>query len=314
MTTPAGHPAWLLSANSLAATTTKKYSLAVLNFTKWAATHGIKIYDKDYLDRVASHYAVDKFMENGGVGKQSIADLKSGLIWLDPGLENHLPRLSRAHKGWQRAKPVEPWQPIPREAATAIAARLASKGKYDMAVAVLLSYSALLRVGELLRLRRGDVTLASDARVTERKARPAAALALRKTKTGDNLTANVHHQQVAELLESYMSETKGRDTAPLFNFKEGSYRNNFKAAARELGLGDLQLHGLRHGCATDLVDDGMSINDVLKAGRCAVTKSAIHYVQQGRALQAAKRLPAKILAAGARLWANLHKALQRAQR
>jgi hypothetical protein len=41
-------------------------------------------------------------------------------------------------------------------------------------------------------------------------------------------------------------------------------------------------HSLRHGGATHDYLKGMPFDDVMVRGRWAVTKSAVHYIQQGR--------------------------------
>jgi integrase len=313
MTTPAGHSSATLALMSLAPATVEAYAKAVTAFTAWAKERGIKVAKGDYaaLDVAASDYCVDLFKASG-VGKQVAANLRNGIAFFHPEAKLHLGRLDRSIAGWRKAAPPEAGKPIVREVAANIAVWLARHGKKDMAIALLVSYSALLRAGEMLALKAENVVFA-DSYLHDRKDRKPASLALPKTKTGPNRFAEVHHKPVADLLRRHLTEKNIGKGHKVFDFTAGTYRKWFKKAITALGYSDLTPHGLRHGMATDMLFDGKLMQDVQKAGRWASGRSADHYVQSGRALSLKATHPSPTLERlGLFFWNSIGRSIARA--
>ena len=109
------------------------------------------------------------------------------------------------------------------------------------------------------------------------------ALRLKATKTGENQWVTVRSPVAASLLRMWMAQTG--PSPRVFDFTQDGYRSVFKALCENLGLcPDYVPHSLRHGGATHDHLKGMPLEDILRHGRWASTKSARHYIQAGRAL------------------------------
>ena len=192
--------------------------------------------------------------------------------------------LKRSLKGWGKLVRKVPWSPVTHELASLIAVTLVKSGHADMAVAVMLSFSSLLRISECFALKVKDVAFRGDARLGSLAQRFPASLYLRQTKTGADFWAQVQHHDVTELLQQHLHTRKGPDSM-LFSFKKDAFRSRFKQAVRACGIPfRLVPHGLRHGGATDAFARGVRLDDILLLGRWAVMSSARHYIQFGAAL------------------------------
>ena len=96
---------------------------------------------------------------------------------------------------------------------------------------------------------------------------------------------------VRELLRQLLNRVpEGRDQ---FLFPSTSqFRRCFKQACSYLGLSPAYVpHSLRHGGATHDHLRGLTVEDILRLGRWASTKSARHYIQSGRALLLTMEIP-----------------------
>jgi hypothetical protein len=92
----------------------------------------------------------------------------------------------------------------------------------------------------------------------------------------------------------------------VFPFSAQTLRSRFHQVCAELGLSEQYVpHSLRHGGATRLHLQGVSMEDILLRGRWASTKSARRYVQAGRAQLMAMAVPADLAAAARVLAADI---------
>jgi integrase len=181
--------------------------------------------------------------------------------------------------------------------------RMVLKGKHRQAVATLLAFDAFLRVGELLNIRREDVSVPGDARVDAGYDK--IGIRLRRTKTGDEQFVTVHSPQISALLLDIVRDTRRRSR--LFPWSASSFRGHFKRSCAALGLSARYVpHSLRHGGATywfAVLDK--PITDVMQRGRWAVQRSASHYIQMGSALALSVDVPAAVAELGKRISADL---------
>jgi integrase len=116
---------------------------------------------------------------------------------------------------------------------------------------------------------------------------------LRNTKTGPNKWFRVLDPTVGRMLRRHLA-SRGNERQ-LFAFSVGQLRYQFNKALAALGLSkDFVFHSLRHGGATHLYLSGWSVEDVLHAGRWAVTKSARHYIQAGPAVAIGNRISRRV--------------------
>ncbi len=284
MTTPSGYSFTYLSLQAVAPATAQRYSQAVLQFLQYCSEHRLTLNSISDLDAASTCYCVDLFFASPDHRcRQRVANLKQGLatFWPPAAAKGALPSLSRSLKGWSKLVRSKPWAPIHHELAALIAVQLVKLGRRDMGLAVMLGFSALLRISECVGLFVEDVCLVGDRRLGALSVRSPASLRLRKTKTGDNFFAQLRHSDVAQLLADHVKTRPAG--AKLFDFTVDQLRTQFARACRLLQLnGRYVFHGVRHGGATDAYAKGMSIEDVLFLGRWAATKSARHYVQFGR--------------------------------
>lgn len=119
---------------------------------------------------------------------------------------------------------------------------------------------------------------------------------LAKTKTGSNQSVEVRSQVVRDLLLLLLDQSQGGGDQPLFP-SPSQFRRHFKQACSLLGLSEAYVpHSLRHGGATHDHLRGLSVEDILRLGRWASTKSARHYIQSGRALLLKMEVPQQVAA------------------
>lgn len=264
---------------SYAPSTLRKYRNAVSHFLSWASDSGEDPSDPDDLDDLLCDYFHFLFDNDLGKGKAHAA--LYGILMLMPRLDGHLRLASRCLRGWAKLHPAKAYPPLTWELTCLIALRLCLSGHLRHAIGVLLSFDCLLRVGELVNLRREDVADAKDARIGV--ASVDMTIRLRSTKTGPNQWVIVRDPSVKILLRKLLDSTSSGDH--LFPFSTSTFRTHFKATCASLGLSPLYVpHSLRHGGATRAHLLGMPLEDILIRGRWASSKSARRYIQAGRAM------------------------------
>jgi integrase len=190
----------------------------------------------------------------------------------------------------------------------AIARTMASNGHYSCAIATLVAFDGLLRVGELVTIGVVDVSLPGDIRrgIASEVASPSrpvrrstslhpslrqsssAFIRLAVTKTGSNQTAEITNADVIALLVRHIQRQP--TDGPLFALPGASpadhFRSVFRAACVALDLHRFGFtpHSLRHGGATHAhMHLGQTIEHVLHRGRWQSNSSARIYLQSGAA-------------------------------
>jgi hypothetical protein len=309
MTQAAG--ANFLVAAAFADSTRQRYSTAVKKFETWLEQLDFDLPDDpDQLDDLVTEYLHSSFERRGGVGKGEASQLVHGLAMVMPKLRHKLPIAKLALRGWQNLRPAQPHPPISWPLTVLVAVSMAMEGDVLAAVATLVSFDALLRVGELVGLVREDVVVPGDDRLgCEHKD---FALRLRRTKTGVNKWATVPNLAVQQLLSSIIAGLAPKDK--VFPFSAAVFRQRFKSHCARLGLcPGFVPHSLRHGSATKLYLEKVPLFEILVRSRWAVGKSAEHYVQQGRALLLDVQTPRDALLAADALAADLLAAFSLAQ-
>src|SRR6185312_10716578 len=206
----------------------------------------------------------------------------------------HFPTAKLLLRGWDRKRPSNPFPPLTWPVTCAIAMRMATNGKLLHAVATLLSFHCLLRVGEMTQLRRSDFAIKNDDRLGVSNV--CGALRLRATKTGANQWVTILDQQVYSLLLMVTSSLRASDR--IFPFSPATFRRSLRSTCLELGiLTPYVPHSLRHGGATKLHLEAWRVEDIMLRGRWQSSKSARRYIQAGQALLLSIRLPQAVLRA-----------------
>jgi integrase len=182
----------------------------------------------------------------------------------------------------------------------AISVQLCRHGLRRHAIATLLGFECLFRIGDLVGLIREDVADAEDVRMNS--GFKDMGLRIRKAKTGPNQFVTVRDAAIRVLVRELVATTAAGE--PLFNFDARNYRGWFKHVCGELGLSSRYVpHSLRHGGATALHVAGWSLEDIMMRGRWESVKSARRYIQAGRALLLSLHVPRNIAYLG-RLFAS----------
>ncbi len=272
---------WFLLEAGYRPATVRRYKAAVLSFLEWCCDGGCLARSFRELDDCLTDYFHHLFERANGGGRQLATDTYFGVLMLLPRADGQLQTSVRVLERWRKLKPPVSYPPLTWVLTVAIAVQMARAGLYRFGVATLLGFDCLLRCGELLSLRRADVADAGDSRLGAELR--VMSVAIRRAKTGRNQSVTVLNEDVKALLRPLLASTSHSDL--LFPGGVRLYRLVFKAACQSLGLEDGYVpHSLRHGGATRLWMLKWPIEDIMLRGRWASTKSARHYVQEGRAV------------------------------
>lgn len=271
-----------------APSTVSKYTAAVNRFASWCDAMGLLPTTYKQLDHALSHYFVDLWFAKAS--KVEATCTLYGWDMLLPGIKDRLIRARRSIRGYNRLQPSSPHPPMPWTVCVALAIWLTMKGRFSMAVGVLLSFDCYLRVNELLHLVREDFATGSGTRLGMNDDDHRICLNLRRTKTGEYKGVMIRDENVMVLVTLLLKRTQPGQH--VFAFHESTYRRWFHRGIVALGVSlDYVPHSLRHGGATRDYHNGMSMADVMQRGRWAVSKSAAHYIQQGRQLMMMRHVP-----------------------
>ena len=275
--------------------TLRRYKEAVSAFFSWCSVRNLRRVSARELDQYLNEYF--HYLFRLGRSKGDAVCTYYGFFLFDPSLKGRLPLSGLALKGWDKLVPSRSHPPMTWELALVVAVRMACVGQFAAAVATLLAFDCLLRVGELTKIRRSDIADSGDARMgAEYKG---IAIRLRRTKTGLNQFVEVKNPVVAYLLR-YLLRLHDRDL--IFGFSSLTFRQVFKSTCVSLGFPDHYVpHSLRHGGATRLHLLGMPLEDILLRGRWSSSASARRYIQSGRALLLTTRVPMRVQALAHRL-------------
>lgn len=271
-------------------TTAKRYRKSVQDFIEWIINNDDDAVTSEEFDDLLVEYI--HYLHDSGYSKSSATHTMAGIVHYMPELIYSLPRSRRCMKGWMNKQPSIPYSPITWEMACVLGIRLSSNGMKRAGIGVLLAFDCLLRLGELLGLKKEDVADDHDQRMgSEHKGM---FLRLKQTKTGRNKSVEVLNPQVKLLLRDLVNNTAPKQH--IFPYSQQTFRRAFKNAAAEVGLSDsIVPHSLRHSGATRLYHVcKWEIARIAHHGRWASVESARHYLQQCVALLMAQEVPRTI--------------------
>lgn len=280
--------------------TVKKYKAAVVDFVEWLEATDAFCDTLEDLDTLAVRYIHKLYRRDRTRSNQAGVNLRYGLTMVLPALRRRgMPCTDFALAGWKKLRPGKSYPPMPAAVAQAVAGHLSMEGDFRTGVAVLLAFECYLRCGELLALRRSDVSFPDHVRSwagAEATAAVDPVLRLRATKTGRDQSVTIRDPDVSKLLKIVVDETERGGL--LFPYSPHQFRRLFKDSCKELGVGQVGfvLHSLRHGGATrDYQHRRLGLEDIMTRGRWASPKSAKRYIQLGVGLMLANDLPDEIL-------------------
>ena len=287
---------WPLLQAGYAKSTTKKYHAAVQRFYAWCKATQEYPSSVEDLDECLADYFHVMYEEKEGKGKQTARDTLYGIEMYLPRVKGQLPIAGRVVNRWAKLHVGESYPPLTWDLAALVAVHIAKSGNFRRAVATVLAFDCLLRVGELTSLRREDVAFPQDRRMgSEYKI---TTLSIRVAKTGRNQSVTVASPEVVTLLRQVVDMTKPGGL--LFPGGSSGFRTTFKSACASLGLSARYVpHSLRHGGATRLYLQGVRLEDIMVRGRWASSKSARTYIQSSRAVLMAMVPPRAVADAAA---------------
>ncbi len=285
---------FLLKA-AFADTTRAKYEHAVAMFVTWLDRHREHFHTIEELDELLVDFIHDLYVQHGGRCRSYAEAAVSGVAMVLPFVKGKLHSSALALRGWRRRMPSVSHPPITWDMTVCIAVHMVCKGRWEFGVATLLAFDCYLRVGELMSLTRDDVAMSDDPRMGS--AYKGMSLRLKHTKTGSNQWVEVRRPCVQTLLQQLLDRKPGRQRRrnnTLFGASPATYRKYFKASCAALAIGlspHYVPHSLRHGGATHDHIVGWPLEEILRHGRWATTKSARHYIQAGRSLMLSTDVP-----------------------
>lgn len=303
-----------LLAQSVTPGTLRLYIAATTRFVEWALSNGENPQDETELDTCLHEYI--QWLYDDGGSKSLAKNAIAGLGLVIPRLRGCLPTSRLALRGWTNVEPVRSHPPLTWELTCLLAVHIFEKspGLARLGIGIILAFDCLLRVSELVNLRREDIGFVGDERLGEPeskgpsvKAKKADAIVvIRHAKTGKNQWVELFDPLIIELLRGLVNATKPGDL--LFPYSASVVRRELKGACASLGLSPLYVpHSLRHGGATRYRHHkGWSVESVAHRGRWASCKSARIYIQAGVAMLLAMKVSRSLHLVGSRLANSIH--------
>ena len=284
----------ILERYAIKDTTRLQYNVYLQAFTTFASARLLPLTTADEVDLALVEYYDYAFL----LGSQSDTADKTIAAWMNAypqfGKHGHLrlPREARARQGFHRLAPGCSRAPLAIMLVAALAMTVAagrSPAAREMALAIILSFSAYLRPGELLRLRPVDVVpptgpKGSPLDVTAIIISPMERLEPSKTNTYDDtiLLDSIDFPNLGTMITDLARRRK--DHSFLFgDFKTDELRTAFEDASQLLKLPPLVLYQLRHGGAShDLLYRRREMEAIKQRGRWRTDASLRRYAKQGK--------------------------------
>lgn len=236
-------------------------------------------------DYMISHYLVKGYHASDPEDKISRTQagyLVTNLRYIDP-----LSSYALSHRVcgvWRsRDPPCSAW-PVTRQMSRAIAGAMREVGERVPGLCVMFTFSNLLRIGESLKVKWGEIYLPAPRGED-------GAIYLPESKTGAHQYVALVDQEVIELLRQLKALVRGQDHERVFPFAYNRFRLLFVAAIAALGLNRIpgatfRSHSLRRGGATHLLNISKNPEYCAVIGRWANLRSCRRYLKQGEALVA----------------------------
>jgi integrase len=299
-----------LTVSAFASSTVSLYSSAVSRYLAYCAstTHRGRHTSIPALDACVQEYICTLYHVHCGKNRQLAVNTVYGLYMRLPSIAEQLRGSESLLRGWKRLRPSISYPPITWPLTVLVARTLAASGYRDCAIAVLVSFDGLLRVGELCAVKVADVSVLGDRRRGDagalqpgnRASFGRLCIRLATTKTGSNQTAELYDHHVTQLLSRHIRNRHGEEL--VFAFPATDRANYFRTAlhtacsALRIDAIGFTPHSLRHGGATHAHSHmGQSIEQVMHRGRWRSNDSCRTYIQSGTAALLTQQVPADVL-------------------
>ncbi|KAI0563520.1 DNA breaking-rejoining enzyme [Gracilaria domingensis] len=269
-----------LLAARLQQETRKRYLSA---YSKFIATVSSLPTSVMALDQLLLKYIQQVYDSNPSPGKrQEMTNLIAHIIFVVPDLRCHLGLARKAVGAWKRCVPHQSSLPLTLLLIRAIVGRLEETRRHDSAVAISIAWGAFLRASETISLRKEDIALPGDSRISSLGSSQLVGVLVRHAKTRTTQFTFIHETAVISYVCSHMSN---RTSKTLFNITYNGYLRDVKAAALFSGIsGQLTPHSARLGGALYSFCNGESAETIALHGRRQSSSSLRYYLSNGRAL------------------------------
>jgi integrase len=267
-------PVGPLKATLVKPSTLQLYHHSLKVFYLWLAFHRILWpATLDDLDIHVSSFGEAAWEE--GETRALFANLISGIRYFEESLKNSLFASKRLLTAWDRNEWTVRSFPLTFPMVKALAGVAVSRGWLDVAVALLVGFAGLLRVLELLSVRRCDIKggLSATAVVIE----------LPNTKTSSRKSVReraIIEEPLAALLLLLLADELAPDQFVFRGLSPKILRSRLPVLAAKLGLQDLFItpHSLRRGAATHYFRETGSFDFVADRGRWESIRTCRKYI------------------------------------
>ena len=266
------------------AATRKRYAQAYARFSWHVQVFSLTVATFFELDDALTHYFEHLWHE--GEPRLWVGDSLAAVHYYLPTSKRQLPVAWSLHKAWGKSELQARACPLTLPMLHGICGLLVQWGFWRDALVALCAFDLVLRTGEALELRGGDIEAT--------KTRVGMVLKLRQTKVGRRRGAD-EFVVVDDSLVQAALQLLAQDCAPgdlLIGCLPHHWRYRWNSAVRELGLQllDVRAYSLRRGGATWLFRRLGSFDKCLERGRWGNTRNARRYIEEAAAMSASLRL------------------------
>lgn len=266
--------------------TKRRYTLATQAFHDFLRNEGLTLpRSKPQLDDLVCDYL--EHLWSTGAGRGQANDTVAGLQDLQPNLRHNLPGAWRLLKTWAVNEIPNRAPPLPDHVVKAMAGWAFFKGHFSFGVSLLIGFYTMLRTGEIVGLKTGDIL----ATPTDRQVLISLGLTKGGKRHGAAESVILGYQPAVSLVQQW-ELTQG--SRVFLTTSPSSWRALFNECVSALGIEAHQFrpYSLRRGGATFWFQKHQSFDRILVQGRWHTQKSARIYLTEGLAMLASMVLPA----------------------
>lgn len=209
----------------------------------------------------------------------TIGDALSALHFFQPGTKRQIPHAWKLFATWRKIEVPARAPPLTQQLVRGMSALALHRKQLSMATCLLLGFHALLRTGELLKVRGTDLIIGKNHGL----------LRLELTKTGRRHSVSeaisLQDDLVLTLLQTLLDIRKSQNCLEscLWDQSHQSFRQQFKKLTNDFGLAHLGFrpYSLRRGGATAFFQATLSMEATLLRGRWESTRVAKLYINDG---------------------------------
>lgn len=274
-----------LSLRRVNEATLKSYTDAVVDFIHFCGSNSKCPRSAQELDEAFAAFGNGLYQNNPRRGQRQIfVNAIMGAELFNPHLKGSLLRARAVYAGWDKIQPRVSPPPVPEALLAVIVLDLKDQGLHEEALAIFLTFYALLRIGEICRLCWDDVLLPGDCRLPDTGDRGSGGVLIRIAKTGVRQFVPLANAVLLTFLCVAKPRHRPRESVVPASPKE--LRSVFASALERLGCDEVGyvFHSLRHGGATSLYMHGVEMSTIQEIGRWKQNKTCSSYVQAGRGL------------------------------